>query len=396
MRDAVRDALGAKSLLVQTIQSVESISWPDALSGDAGALGGSTPFLSVIIRTQGRRPVELSEVLLCLAGQTTEDFEVILVGHNLTDEGVASVRTTIDSAAPWLLQRIRFITSDGGTRAQPLNAGFEVARGRYCAVLDDDDLTFAHWVETFKACEQEAAGRIIRARSVWQDHRVTRTHGVTSTSPAGEAHLLYNENFSLLRHVYGNETPFMSVAFPRVLHASGLLRFDSELSTLEDWDYLIHAASLVGVLDVAEITSVYRRWVNSEHSGTAHSDQEWYDNLTRFEAKIDSRSMILAPGETAVLRELLESEGEDRAGVARGRTDTETLRLEALALLDSRSWRFTAPVRALGRALGRGKPVTRTEVLAADRSQLLTGISAIRTSRSWYVARALRPSADRL
>ena len=38
------------------------------------------PFLSVITRTQGRRPDRLREMLLSLAAQTDEDFELLLVG----------------------------------------------------------------------------------------------------------------------------------------------------------------------------------------------------------------------------------------------------------------------------------------------------------------------------
>ncbi|HVF19852.1 MAG TPA: hypothetical protein VNA14_06385, partial [Mycobacteriales bacterium] len=35
------------------------------------------PFLSVLTRTQGRRPETLRELLLCLAAQTSDDFELL-------------------------------------------------------------------------------------------------------------------------------------------------------------------------------------------------------------------------------------------------------------------------------------------------------------------------------
>ena len=53
------------------------------------------PFLSVIMRTQGHRPEALSEVLLCLCGQSDTDFEVIIMGHNLDDVGRESVNSAI-------------------------------------------------------------------------------------------------------------------------------------------------------------------------------------------------------------------------------------------------------------------------------------------------------------
>ena len=43
--------------------------------------GEDAPFLSVITRTQGKRPEMLRETLLSLVGQTDEDFEVLLIGH---------------------------------------------------------------------------------------------------------------------------------------------------------------------------------------------------------------------------------------------------------------------------------------------------------------------------
>ena len=36
------------------------------------------PFLSIITRTQGRRPHTLTEVLVCLTAQTDTDFELLL------------------------------------------------------------------------------------------------------------------------------------------------------------------------------------------------------------------------------------------------------------------------------------------------------------------------------
>lgn len=352
------------------------------------------PFLSVIVRTIGRRPAELGETLLCLAAQTSDDFETIVVGHNLSEEGASAVEETIENAAPWLRPRIRFMTVDGGSRSRPLNVGFAAARGRYCAVLDDDDLVFAHWVETFASREVEAGDRIIRSRCVWQEAEVVSIHGDTTTSATSAPQLLHDEPFSFLRHVWANETPFMSVAYPRALHAAGLAQFNENLTTLEDWDYLLQAASLVGVIDVDEITSVYRRWLNAENSLASHTDQEWADNLALFEHALDARPAMLAAGETAVLRRLLSGVGLE-GGESRRRVDTETLRDEALALIESRSWRLSAPMRRLATLIGRPQPVSRADALTADRTQLLAIIDAIRTSRSWYIARALRPSADR-
>ena len=39
------------------------------------------PFLSVVMRTQGKRLESFKDALLCLASQTDQDFEVVVVEH---------------------------------------------------------------------------------------------------------------------------------------------------------------------------------------------------------------------------------------------------------------------------------------------------------------------------
>ena len=47
--------------------------------------GGHRPFLSIVTRTQGRRPQCLEDMLTCLAGQTVRDFEVVLMCHQVDE-----------------------------------------------------------------------------------------------------------------------------------------------------------------------------------------------------------------------------------------------------------------------------------------------------------------------
>ncbi|HSP54267.1 MAG TPA: PIG-L family deacetylase, partial [Dehalococcoidia bacterium] len=49
-------------------------------------------FLSIIMRTQGTRPQLLSEALGSLVGQTSHDFEVLLVAHDVAEANLAIVR----------------------------------------------------------------------------------------------------------------------------------------------------------------------------------------------------------------------------------------------------------------------------------------------------------------
>ncbi len=354
------------------------------------------PTLSVVIRTQGRRPTELREALLCLAAQTVDDFEVIVVGHDLDTLAVELVRALIDDTVPSLRSRISFISANGGTRARPLNVGFDQARGAYVSAFDDDDLVFAHWAATFVEIASAAGGRVIRARCVWQEAEIATIHGTVATTAVNAAGLPYDEAFSIVRHIWSNETPFMSVAFPRSLHAAGIVRFDEQLSTLEDWDYLLQVTSLTGVVDSDEVTSLYRRWVNAPNAVATHDEQEWVDNLGRLEEKLDARTIVLPAGETSVIRALLSQSVLGDGGESRRRVPTEALREEALSLVRSRSWRWTHPFRRAARLVGRGRAVDERTIVLADRTRLIEIIGAIRSSRSWYLARVFKPTADQL
>ena len=46
----------------------------------------NSPFLSVIIRTQGKREQGLREALLCLQAQECQDFEILLIAHKADEE----------------------------------------------------------------------------------------------------------------------------------------------------------------------------------------------------------------------------------------------------------------------------------------------------------------------
>ena len=133
------------------------------IRGDGEGGGGERPFLSVIIRTQGRRPEELREALTCLNAQSDPDFEVLLIGHKLDAEGDKLVSAILGEQAQPFRDKIRFLRLDSGTRATPLNFGFAHARGSYVSFFDDDDLVFENWVEKFHEAAEEHSGAILHA-----------------------------------------------------------------------------------------------------------------------------------------------------------------------------------------------------------------------------------------
>lgn len=266
----------------------------------------SRPFLSVLLRTQGRRLEPLKDALLCLSAQTDEDFEVLVLMHDAIPENAADVRAIIDRLAPAFGARVSIHEVTGGTRAKPLNVGVDAARGRYLAVYDDDDLIFANWVEEFRRVSGGNGGRLLRAvvanqtviPELWpQDQDGFRT----ASWPRPE----YPEHFDQIQHFLVNFSPFMSWAFPRSLFATYGLRFDEELHVCEDWDVILRGSMLCGVDEVPALTSIYRRWEGGESSYSTHSSHDWRESEQRVIDRINDSVMMMPEGTMASLRKMV-------------------------------------------------------------------------------------------
>lgn len=264
------------------------------------------PFLTVLLRTQGRRPEPFKDALLCLAAQTDEDFEVVVLEHDATAADAEATRETIARQPKSLRDRITVHEVRGGTRARPLNVGIEVAKGRYIAVYDDDDLVFANWVEEFRAAAKHHDGRLVRAVVANQKVRPEQWPSGqlgfrTESWPAAE----YDKEFDQLRHLLVNRSPFMTWGFPAALFNRYGLRFDEELTVCEDWDVILRGSIACGVTEIDALTSIYRRWQGGESSYTRHDRQAWLDSEERVIDRIDRAVLMAPPGSMRQIRELV-------------------------------------------------------------------------------------------
>lgn len=350
---------------------------------------GPNPFLSVVLRTQGTRTNELREVLLCLIAQTNQDFEVHLIGHNLTKDAQLEIADLLRRLPAGFRERAQLHLCDGGTRSRPLNVGLRAARGEYVAYLDDDDFVLGHWVETFHLLQQQARGTVLRARCAKQSSERCTVLGRSATTNTSSISLPYEEDFSLVSHLIANQTPFMSVAFPRALYADFNEEFDELLSTTEDWDYLLRSAALVGVTDSPEITAIYRQWRGLTTSQVAHRQEEWESNQVIIERKMNARPIILQAGEVVKLRALNhlnshESFDSEAAEEMRMRWERRArMQSEAFLLITARRWRYSAPLRWVSGIFGRPRGVSTQNILEASDEELEAAIRGIRQSTSW-------------
>jgi hypothetical protein len=177
----------------------------------------------------------------------------------------------------------------------------------------------------------------------------------------------------------------MSLAFPRSLWHDLNERFDETLTTTEDWDYLLRAASLLGIANTLEVTAVYRQWGEGDNSASIHRSGEWQANHAYIERKLDHRTIVLQAGEAAHIRRLVRESLENRPTPETmwHASRRYQLQLELVALINSRRWRATAPLRFMAGLVGKPPGVSLEGVVTADAQHLESMISALRRSRSW-------------
>ncbi|MEZ5165572.1 MAG: glycosyltransferase family A protein [Acidimicrobiales bacterium] len=227
------------------------------------------PTFTVVVRTQGRRPDSLREALESLATQHRPPAEVLLVVHDdrATADAVAAGLVDLPDRLP-----LRVDSVAGGGRARPLNRGLDLASGDYVCFLDDDDLAMPDWIEAFHAAVGTAPGAMVRAVTLTQDW--TTDGSEQPRRPAGPIERPFPTSFDLLAHLSLNLTPLCGLAFPRARLDPLGLRFDEQLPVYEDWDLLLRAAMVIGVISVPEATSLYRR-LDHGNADTAADVATW-------------------------------------------------------------------------------------------------------------------------
>lgn len=272
-------------------------------------------FLSVIIRTQGKRRDGLREALLCLNAQSCQDFEIILIGHKLEPEQEKIVDEILEDQEEEFRKKIRYFKLNRDGRAAPLNFGFANAYGQYAAVYDDDDILFADWVKNFKKAAEKNYGRILHSYAFSQNWMNTERLGYRATgAPAAN----YCLDFNIIDQLVVNRCPLMTLAFPVNMFQELGLMFDETLNVTEDWEYFMRLAFMCGVSDIRESTAIYRFWDNIETSATLHNQDDWSKTYQKIQESFNERSALLPCGSTQRLIAMLTGQNVPVAEGPRG------------------------------------------------------------------------------
>ena len=305
------------------------------------------PFLTVVVRTQGRRPASLSEAIASLeaaGGGDATDVEILVVHHLAAEHDLTTeLPPGVHAASP-----VRCVRAVGGGRARPLNVGLDHARGAYVAFLDDDDVALPGMVAAFRAGARTSPGAVLRARTLAQRWRADPVSGEPRAA-LGLPERVFADHFDLLEHLHDNSTPICSIALPAAALREAGFRFDEDLPALEDWHMLVRAALRFGVVDIPEDVAVYRR-TDGGNSASAVTAEEWSATRARIVERFEDGACILPRGTIKRLSAAdFQRDGPPAAAaeIERVREELAALRREFEAVLASRSYRLLAPARRL-------------------------------------------------
>lgn len=317
------------------------------------------PLVSVIIRSMDR--ATLSDALDSVALQTYQNIEVVVVdakgeGHREIGQWCGRFPLRI------------FSTGKRLKRSLAANFGLDSASGEYLIFLDDDDLFdpdhIANLMETLngsKNCSAAYAGV-----------RVENGKGVISG--------IYNQTFNAARLMAGNFIPIHAVLFKRALVAQGC-RFDENLDSYEDWDFWLQVVRKTDFSHTTKVSAVYRTQFGDSGMSLplAHHLplqrqcrlivwEKWWNKwttddfdclVTDFRQQLQQQLSSSANTENELRyllaeKELLQAEHQERIvtlnhalnqAVSEHNEQITQLKSTIAEILNSRSWKLTAPIR---------------------------------------------------
>ncbi|MBX6424295.1 glycosyltransferase [Thermosulfurimonas sp. F29] len=287
--------------------------------------------MSVIVRTRDR-PELLREALQSIISQSYRPIEVVVVNDG--GEDIANIIKKFGKDEI----KIQYICHRKTLgRAAAANTGLNAATGEWVGFLDDDDLLLPHAVEKL-LLYGKAAGAV---------------YGKVELSllmPNGSWKTLneLGQPFSREALFLCNYIPTCGFIFKRKL-LEKVGPFDEEFAFLEDWDFIYRLAREVDFVFVPEKVAIYRLFGRGYVIEVQENQMKELPWRTRFYRKhlptISPEE--LAEGYFAFLRIhglQLDLERQQRIALE---IRTTNLEQQLQAILNSRSWRFTKPLRDL-------------------------------------------------
>lgn len=217
--------------------------WRRAGSGDVPQ---RRPLVTAVVAAHQAAP-HLAAALASLATQTVDDLEVIVVDDGSTD-ATSAVASEFVRADP----RFRLLRLDRNRgQAAALEAGTELARGRYLAILDADDEATPHRLELQMSVFERDPGLVLVGGAVVTLCDRHSVEGRIWRYATGDAAIR-------ARTLFKSEVISGAITFDRECMATGGVRFDRNLRLGVDWALSAAALRAGRVGNVEPVVLRYR------------------------------------------------------------------------------------------------------------------------------------------
>ena len=218
---------------------------------------GNQPKVSIIIRTFKGRGSWLSESICSVLNQTYPNLELIIV-----EDGSEEHRDLINSVRPSLRQgqTLKYLTQEKIGKSHAGNLGLANAEGQYIGFLDDDDLLFAHHVESLvlpMLADENEVGVYALAWEVQTSIEPDQTYNEAHIEVPGFTRTHGNRALLEKKNIF----PIQSVLFDRTLYER-YGGFDIDRVYLEDWDLWLRYTQARFFSYLPRVTSLYRTPAN--------------------------------------------------------------------------------------------------------------------------------------
>ena len=237
----------------------------------------------------------IGSTIRSVLGQTTQDFEVIIVDDGSTDE-------TVKYASEFETDpRVRVLRQSNRGPSAARNAGIAAARGSYVSTLDADDLWLPEYLDVMGAALDSSPQASLAYTDAWVlddlTGRVRRTSAMSYQRPP-KGTLNPRELFFLLlewNFIYTSVTVRRSIL-------EGVGGYDESLRTSEDWELWLRIVALgAPVVRPPGLLAIHR-----DHPRSLTSDPR---TITRSKCEI-YRRFTQDPNAEAEVRELAERQLE--------------------------------------------------------------------------------------
>ena len=242
------------------------------------------PLVSVIVPTYNR-PEQLVATLKSILAQTYTPVEIVVVNDCGTD-----VERTISSLNP---NRSITYVKHGMNRglAAARNTGIKVARGKYIAYLDDDDLFYPRHVETLVNFLESGEHKV-----AYTDAYRAHQEKNNGTYVVTKRDVPYSFDFDYDRILTTNFVPVLCFMHDRsCVDEVGL--FDESLKRLEDWDMWIRLSRKYKFAHIRELTCEFA-WRTDGTTMSSGQMEEFVEARKRIAAKYHDAPPSSAPRPT--------------------------------------------------------------------------------------------------